>query len=581
MSCHDAPNCVESCEHDDLDTAVDFSDLDVTFSAPFYTGVFLSSRELQGTYESHQNIVIGEMEEKLEWGWSSPSNVPEFWDRTVSPSYFIGAKINDSRSVLVREISDSIGCSSLDNNCCFEYNSSNVHINIKFFEFGFGSVGIRLKGVSGSKAAVSSGEDLRKFSGNCEKVIRPILNFIASSATREYRKCVPCCIKNSDIWDIDNFAGLEASEDICRAGEVQEISLVVALEKGCCEKFKKHKSELKKVFGYFSKNLHKAPYNAAYRLFTDGKSITIALGSQKVDRELEYLLYATEMIATSFAIEKYFENFFYSYYNYISSEYELIESKDNIQWKNIWNFKNLIEKFLDVQSMYFQIKDFVLKNILTSNHTVYMSELYTIHPKMNSRVNIFSVTDENMKQLEKQFEQIKFSATKYFTVSSTILSIGISLAVVSLSISPALIGSDLDFWRVILIPSVSVATILFAILPITSPRLGSRKLYYLCKLQKKKYRKMFKDQKKKNQDKKNCVCKVKGCHRCLGDEWHHRVFYLKENLCFRCGKAHEIKNEAKNEFDQASICRKCQEDEWYRRKFYREENLMPPMSKNS
>lgn len=509
----------------------DFGDLDVTFSAPFYTGVFLSSRELQGdcNYMVHQKIVANGMIGTLAQEWEYPKPGCESWQGTVSPLYFIGANLNDVSAVQIQKFKENI--LNLKNN----YELNFLGIRVKFFEFGFGIVSIRFKKPNGDQNIASYVRDLKSMLLNCEEAVNCVLNSIANEVTKTYYSSVPCCIKNSDIWDIDNFAALESAEGVCKIGKVQEISIVAVTEEKCPATFNVLRGTLAKNLLYFSNQLLEAPVNATYRLFTDGGNLIIALGNSKNDKEIEYLSCANEMIVSSLVIEKYFKNFFYSYNNYISSEYEIIESKDNIFWKNIWNFKNLIEKFFDIQSLYFQIKDFVLKNMLTSNHSVYIAELYTIHPKLNTKINIFSITDENMKQFEKQFEQIKFLTKKYFAVSATILSIGISVAVVLLSISPALIDNDIDLWRIILIPSIFAVLLFSATLVITSFRLGSRKLYYLCKLQKKEYRKMFKDKKKKNKDKKDCVCGIKVCHRCQGGKWHSRVFYRDENLCFRCG----------------------------------------------
>jgi len=83
---------------------VDFGDLDVTISAPLDTGVFLSYRELQRCSECHQNIVIEGMEESLRWENSSGQGVLEFWNRTVSPSYFVGGEKSTQFSPVIRKV---------------------------------------------------------------------------------------------------------------------------------------------------------------------------------------------------------------------------------------------------------------------------------------------------------------------------------------------------------------------------------------------------------------------------------------------------------------------------------------------
>lgn len=566
----DTPRDVENCGCGSSDAAVDLGDLDVTFSAPFYTGVFLSSRELQGDYKyaplekkseappranvrlgmekdyvCHQKIVIDEMKKKEKgvlWEWNFPLDVANFWDRTVSPSYFIGCSettksTEDMRKDNSTEVFNKIkdGISAVEEIDLYECGLMVKSFDVKFYEFAFGSVSIRLKVLKLPEDLVNSSENYKKFLNNCKEKARYVLNFIAKKATEAYRNSVPCCIKNSDIWDINNFDGLAADKNMCRVGEVQEISIVAVLEEKCQTYFK---DKLASRFLNFAENLYDSPVNAAFQLFTDGQNVTIALESSKNENEnseIEQLLFANEMIMVSFAIEKYFKNFFYSYHNYMSTENELFESKDNIRWWNIWKLKNLIEKFSDVQSIYFQTKNFVLNYMLTSDHSLYMSKLYTIHPKINMPKSIFSVTDESINQLEKQCDQIKFAASQYWQISTSVLTVGISILIVAFLTPISLLLENLGLFRIIAIQVVILISLFASATLITAPWLKSRKLYYICRLQKKKYRKMFKDQERKNKDKNACVCKVKGCHRCRGEKWHSRVFYRDENLCFRCG----------------------------------------------
>ena len=113
---------------------VDFGDLDVTFLAPLYTGVFLSYRELQRSSNVIQNIVIEGMEERLRWENNSRQSVLEFWHRSVSPSYFVGGEKSNQFSPVIRKVRY---CSYLSGFRC----DSIVFGEVRGRIFGFGFVG--------------------------------------------------------------------------------------------------------------------------------------------------------------------------------------------------------------------------------------------------------------------------------------------------------------------------------------------------------------------------------------------------------------------------------------------------------
>lgn len=518
---------------------VDFGDLDVTFSAPFYTGVFLSSRELQGTYELHQNIVIEGMERRLQWEWNPPSDVPEFWNRTVSPPYFIGTEIDDSSSGLIKAISNLIRFSSMCKDYWFEYDTDKIHVSVKFFEFGFGSVSIRLRGVSCSKIAVSSAKDLKEFLASCEKAIRPILNFAAGQVTRGYRKSVPCCIKNSDIWDINNFAGLEASENMCRTGKVQEISIVGTIEKQ--KDFNKIKSELEKTFLYFSEDLHTYPNNFTYRLFSNKENITIALCRRMDDNELSDLFYVTEMIGVYLAVGKYFYNFIYSYFNYVSSEYEIIASKSIYRFGNIKKLRNLIEKFSDIETFYEQLF-FQMQQQNSYNINLYKLGLLRFSPQFVSTEKFWEKLNRAYIKLKDKHETInKVTSQSSFSASLSVSYIVTFLTAFTLimyiRLYPNLIISN--FSNIIFV--IFIVLIIFVFLGIYDfGIMSNRKLYFINWEKRRKYKDQFKKAEDKNMYMINCICDIDRCHRCQGNEWHNRIFYCEDNLCFRCGEIHTV-----------------------------------------
>ena len=511
---------------------MNFGDLDVTFSAPFYTGVFLSSRDLQGDYECHQNIVIEGMEEKLQWGWSSPPDISEFWHRKVSPQYFIGCSLTLEPDIdkLTSKIQKSL--SEIK-----EIDLSDLKVKsleVKFYEFAFGSVNIRLEGLKLSKDAIDLCKVFEKFLTDCEKNVRKILNCISVKATDAYRKSVPCCIKNSDIWDINNFGGLEATENICKINSVQEINTVIAIHLSEKTDYSNFISGLEKYFVDFSEELRNQPFNGSYHLFsTKEQNITIAVSMAKNADELTAITDVSETLGVQLAVGRYFDNFFYSYYNYTSSQYEIVESKDHMFWKNLWGFKNLIEKFLDVQSMYFQTKDLASKDMLILNCDQHISKLHSAFPKNNTVNNYFCKADQKINKIEKQYGKIEFIASKYSRLSVGFFAVIISALSLAISISALIVDDNL--LAALVIALISFLLICVLIFFIVSLKLRSRKLYYICGLQKNNLREQYKEQEKRNKSKGCCICEVKKCHRCRGIEWHSRIFYRDKNLCFRCG----------------------------------------------
>ena len=535
---------------------VNFGDLDVTFSAPFYTGIFLSSRELQGDYEyspetgtgdgsreradldkgeeyvCHQKIVIEGMEEKLPWGWSLPPYFEKPWQRTVSPPYFIKCSVAEDYDL--NELSSKIE-KVLSEIAEIELSDLRVEsLEVKFYEFAFGSVSIRIEGLKLSINAIDLEKNFEKFLASCEKNVRKVLDCITKKATKAYRKSVPCCIKNSDIWDINNFGALEAIEGICDTGKVKEINTVISTNQRVAANFFNLTSKLKKVFVDFSEKLRKPPFNGSYHLFsTKERNATIAVSMIQNHDELEDIIDISEVLEVQLAVGRYFDNFFYSYYNYTSSQYEIVESKDHMYWKNLWGFKNLIEKFLDVQSMYFQTKDLASKDILILNCDEYILKLHSVFPKNTKIDNYFRKADQKINKIEKQYDKIKFIASRYLTFSVGFFTVAISSIFLSFSIA-LLINDNL-------LTAFAIASMIFIfscllIFRFVSLRLTSRKLYYICGLQKDDLLEQYKEQEKRNKSKGCCICEVKKCHRCRGKDWHSRIFYRDKNLCFRCGK---------------------------------------------
>lgn len=560
----------------DQHEGANFGDMDVTFSAPFYTGVFLSSRELQGDYEyrketsgadeqvsgesvpfasagldrgedyvCHQTIVINEMEKKVSWGWNKPLYVSNFWDRTVSPSYFIGCSVTEESKFneilpTIADISNEIKKTDLSNSE-LEFKSCDV----KFYEFGFGSVSVSFTWLKLPEGEANSAESLKEFLIAGQKAVKDILlNSIAEKVTEAYRSSVPCCIKNSDIWDIDNFAGLEISEAMCGVGKVQEINMVAALERERQADFDELSGELEKGFLYFSKDLHEVPYNATCKLFTDGENITIALGRQK--KEKEDILFVTEMMGVNLGVGRYFSKFFYSYLNYAASEYEAITSRSTYRVGNIKRLKNLAEKFFDSKTVYHQICHQTQENSSICSN-IYRSKLLSLFPQHKKIQAIWSESSKLAEKITDMHNQINIIRSQYsFLANLDIVNVTLIVQIVSLSVLISLELSDIVSKPLKISGFSGLAVLLLASIIMFSygvSRSQKRKLYYMCGLQKQDYKDMYRAKEKRNKNRSKCTCEVKECHRCQGTKWHRSVFYRSRNKCFRCndrcGERHE------------------------------------------
>jgi len=550
--------------------------IEFTFSAPFYTGVFLSSRELQGDYEyrkktavedsptvpediscpsadlerengyvSHQKMVIKEMEKKVSWGWCLPPGAPNCWDRTVSPSYFIGCSLTEE--------ADIMNCLSKIEEILFNIEKVDLliykikTIDVKFYEFGFGSVRISFKEIKFSESALYVNKDHENWINNFREAVQIIfMNPIVKEATEAYCGSVPCCIKNSDIWDIDNFGALEVSEAMCRVGKIQEISTVVTLEKESPKDFNRLQSELEKNFLHFSKDLHKVPYNATYKLFTDGENITIALGKQKKEEENKDILFVTEVMGVNLAVGRYFNNFFYSYFNYASSEYEAIISRKIFRTGNINKLRNLFEKFFDCKTMYSQICHQTLENSDFGSN-FFRNKLFSLFPQHEKVQTIWSKSNKLVAKVTDMNNQIDAIKSQYsastilniITVALGVQIIGLFIVfVLELAADSSTIEKNVGY--AIIFYSIFYAISLLCVASISGK---TRKLYYIKDSQEDDYKNMYRHKEKRNKNRSKCTCEVNECHRCKGIKWHRNVFYRSRSRCFRCndrcGERHE------------------------------------------
>ena len=513
--------------------AVDFGAWDVTFFASFYTGVFLSSRELQGNYREHQEMVVRGMRDSLLWGWIFPRLGTESCDRRVSPVYFIGSEPNNKMSALSQEIMNLKSCFK----DVFKFES--VAAQVKFFEFGFGLVSVRFEGLRSSKGSVCSDKEFRNLLSNCKQALMSAIDSVVAKATNAYRCSVPCCIKNSDIWDINNFGGLEGTEGMYRVGEVQETGVLVALEQEDKEDFDAVKAELKKSFFSISKDLQSVPYRATYKLFTSGESITIALGKQKNDKEINEVSDIIGMLEVQLVVGKYFNNFFCSYYNYAACEYEAITSRNMHRFVNIKRLRNLTEKFLDCQTFYFQVHQQILAGTAFETNT-YKAKLSSLLPRNAKVQKLWDNSSKSVKgimDMHSQISAVGSSRSLLTNLDMSHVAVYISLMVFVTVTSFELFDGDSSPLQWIFgIAALSFFFMVLIVLPVYSfGKPMKRKLYYICGLQKEDLKNEYEKQEKRNESKESCICKVAECHRCQGSVWHPRVFYRMENLCHRCG----------------------------------------------
>lgn len=537
-------------------------DMDVTFSASFYTGVFLSSRELQGNYKEHQEIVIKGLEGELSWGWEYPLYGDDYWQKTVSPVYFIGVELDDPLEVLEQDV----GCNISDFQDVCKFSSAKAEI--KFFEFGFGSVSIRFKGLKRKQCMVDSAKDLKKMLSACEESVKPILDALAVKVAQAYRSSVPCCIKSSDIWDINNFDGLEmlektdSSEGLYRVGDIEVISILAVLEGIDQNNFDLLDLELRKLFLCFSEELNDVPFNAECTLFKSDRNIVIALGQNvrsKINSiEVDNIVEAVEMMTVSTGIAKYFNNFFYSYFNYVSSEYEVIASRDFTRRSVIYRLKNLMEKFYDVKIIYSQVY-LQLQEYAGYCGDYGKTKLVQLLWKHSRTQEVWDKSDASLAKLadiNNRVHKIKSSNIGFANLSFiniTLMLIILAGLLSALGVFLNIISND-DLERgesrflsiLIIFASVIYLLGLVALGPYIYGKIyiAKRKLYYICGLQKQDYKDTFKSQEKRNKDKRSCICEVclcevDRCHRCYGGKWHKKVFYRKENRCFRCEKIHK------------------------------------------
>lgn len=382
---------------------VDFGDLDVTFSAPFYTGIFLSSRRLQGKYGDHQEIVADYMNKNCKDVWTYPKLGCESWKGTVSPSHFIECNLSkkcNSQECLLKKLCEKL--KKLHKKQSLNLSDLEVSLlNIKFYEFALGSVSIKVTGVKLSQSVKNAG---KKLLTEFEEEVRTILNCIANKATKVYSNAVPCCIKNIDMFDIDNFNRLEGDNGEhdsdaalykTNAVEVLDIHKFVEIES------KKSFSDYSRLLQFFPvsrEEMKRLPFYGRLSLFSSDKGdITVAIADDEAKNKVDKLIMVSEAMGVYGALGKYFSNFLNSYYNYSARQYELIDAPGMYSMRKRFKTRGFLEKFADIQILYSQ-SIFVMKQ----NKNIYFSADQTkFWDAKNLYLKIDKVWENNDKQIEK------------------------------------------------------------------------------------------------------------------------------------------------------------------------------------
>lgn len=369
-------------------------DMDVIFSAPFYTGIFLSSRRLQGKYGEHQEIVVRGMPSSLRWSYPVPGCGS--WNGTVSPLHFIGCNVTEksnSEESGLDELDKQIKASLSGIEKLETYSLKVKSLEVKFYEFAFGSVSIRLTGLKLSKDVKDSSENFEKLLTDCERRMRRVLNCVVRKATSAYRAAVPCCIRSRDILDIDNFEKLRDYTNLYKVDEVLDIDKFVKIDSGS-------------IFQNLEQGLNWLPFCGKFSPFISEKGdITIAFGYDKAKNEEEDYINVSKTMGVYDALGKYFNNFLFSYYNYSVRQYEAIDAPGMFSMRNRFKTRGFLEKFTDIQMLYSQ-SIFMMKQ----NRNIYFTEnqgkLWNAKNRYFKIEEIWENNDEQMRKLENWYQQV-------------------------------------------------------------------------------------------------------------------------------------------------------------------------------
>ena len=204
--------------------SINLDNLDIVFSGPFRTDIFLDFRHLTAVgYEESQDK-IKEVASKGEYGfldWSYPKleagqihKLGNFGrGKTIIPRYYMGCTMNDfDNSVIPDWIEDSftINCEELLGT---EYNARIKWFRVRVYEFGFGSVSMCI-----NLSCVRNSENISAVNANdLQKVAVEASNMIENNSTEwihkiilniigEMRKCI-------EKFDIKQFPTLDKEFD--------------------------------------------------------------------------------------------------------------------------------------------------------------------------------------------------------------------------------------------------------------------------------------------------------------------------------------------------------------------------------
>lgn len=518
----------------------------VTFSAPFYTGVFLSSRELWNRYECHIEMVKQRMEAQLPWKWEG-SQGKSIWNYSFSPDYFIGCDVNDEK--ILREYKVECGVKM------FEIRQ----IRVKLFEFGFGSVSVVY--------SVSSNFSVNTLQ-HYDNKLKSSLSRIATKVVDTFKESVPCCVVNVDTRDIYNFQRVETSNLFDDGCNLQQVSAVIIVNR--LENFQKINNFLKSQFFKFDDIPSNINLFCSYSFFgMHGSEGMIGLCMSSNIAESNSFALTVELLNVYLASAVYFDNFFHSYFDFVVSEYEMYEriEGDRSRWRNLFRLESLGEKFSDVLLIYSHTI-----SLMQNQENCYSAQMekYQIQKYFWENLPVRKTIDCAIQQIEEKIESLKsihnqidnaknlyaIRGDEHASFVSTLASlltflVAIATFIVSIQIF------DNNYIRefpsrhlifiVICLPIIFI--LLFAWRSIShtakEPKLLlwhiPRKLFHLEERERKQIKKMYKQRNKIKKKARHKKCKAPNCHRCSSSGWHCINFpcgissEVTDKICSNCG----------------------------------------------
>ena len=541
MSSMDAQSGVVPAEGDSSGGAR----VSVTFSAPFYTGVFLSSRELRSEYRCHIEMIKQKMEDQLSWGWEE-SQRKFAWNCSLSSDYFLGCDVNDKE--ILRDFTVESGLNNFE-----IYQISVSKFSVRFFEFGFGSVSVTY--------SVSPNFPLTILK-DYQSSFKLSLSRISAKVCNVYKKSVPCCVIDIDIQDIYNFQKVEQSKFINGNWNLQQVSAIVTVYEE--KTFYKINHSLKSEFYKLDDNLSSDNLLCLYSFFAKhGNEGIVGICMSKNVEEINSFVLTVELLNVYLAVVVYFDSFFYFYFDFVASEYELYEGTggSRSKWRNLLRLKSLGEKFSDVLLIYSQTVSLVQNHFpriqdqrsnYSNQREEYQVQRYYLKnfPVRQTIDRVIKQTERKIKNLEQIHDQIDRAKNLYaieggehasfFTALLQLLTLFVALATLVVTTQAFENTVNIEFlniefhfrcFAIIIMCLFFSFMLLFAWRLITHSagepkfffRHRPRKLFHLKRKDKKQLKKMLKKRNETRKKSRYKQCAVSNCHRCSTKRWHGSI----------------------------------------------------------